>query len=141
MSNKNIHTDAELDKMLGDMLRYEKSEVPRPPVINAYRLEKDRQRQEKRFLVILSSIAAAVSTICITILVYITAKIYSREIHEFIQKICDSKLYTALENFLLQYRMEITAILAAILLIFALSALILAMIPVGIKLRTLRSHH
>lgn len=143
MSKFNNITDGQLEEMLRDTLNSEKSTNGsnlRPPVINTYRLEKERLRREKRLLVTITSIAAVILMFSLAICGWIMTKIYSPQIHELIAKWHKTDLYLNITNIITQYDTEITAVLVSMLLLFVLSSVLSTVLLVKNKDKLLHSH-
>lgn len=143
MSKYDNVTDEMLDKMLSELNSEKNIQIKddsRPPVINAYRLEKERLRREKRRLVTMASIAAVISAFLLAIFVWIIIEIYSVQIHEFIEKLQGTDLYLNIEKIVIQYGTEIKLILASMLLLFVMSAVFSAVLLVKNKDKLLHSN-
>lgn len=143
MSKFNNITDVQLEEMLKDTLNSEKSSNDsnlRPPVINTYRLEKERLRREKQLLVTITSIAAVISMFSLAICGWIMTKIYSSQIHELIAKCHKTDLYLNITNIITQYNTEITVVLVSMLLLFVLSSVLSTVLLVKNKDKLLHSH-
>lgn len=106
MKNQTNISDERLDEMLKSM-NSEKSENSdenlRPPVINEYRLEKERLRRQKRTQAIAVSIVVAISTIVTTVCGLILLEIYSPQIDRFMDEFSRSAAYKNIENFMRIY--------------------------------------
>lgn len=123
MSKRGNITDERLNEMLASM-KSERDitaeENLKPPVINAYRLEKERLRRQKRIQVAVTSIAAAISLLLTAVCGFILSKIYSHEIDKFIHEIRKSEVYEYIEKLIITYDSEIKLVFISMLVLLVL---------------------
>lgn len=143
MSKRGNITDERLNEMLASM-KSERDitaeENLKPPVINAYRLEKERLRRQKRIQVAVTSIAAAISLILMTVCGFVLKKIYSHEIDKLIYEFRRSEAYEYIEKFITTYDTEIKFVFISILLLLVLCYTLGTVLLVKNKDKLLHSH-
>ncbi len=126
MSRQINMTDERLEELLMAM-NSEKSENSgnnlKPPVINVYRLEKERLRRQKRTQVIVVSIVVVISMIVTTVCGFILLKIYSPQIDKFMDEFSQSAAYENIEKFIRIYGagIGIALVLMLVLLVICYS--------------------
>lgn len=143
MKKQTDMTDERLDELLAAMSA-EKSENSdgklRPPVINEYRLEKERLRRQKRTQAVVVSIVAAISAIVTTVCGFILTKLYSMQIHELMRQIRRSEAYAYIEKFIEAYGGEMKIAFVSMLVLLAFCYALGAGLLVKNKDKILQSH-
>ncbi len=136
-------TDERLDEMLRSMSS-EKSENSvenlRPPVINEYRLEKERLRRQKRTQAAVVAVIAAISVIVTAVGSFILAKLYSPQMTKFMHQFRRSEAYEQMAKFIESYGDEMNIAFLSMLVLLAICYALGAVLLVKNKDKLLESH-
>lgn len=136
-------SDERLDELLKSMSSEksaESAENLRPPVINEYRLEKERLRRQKRVQAAIVAIVAAVSLIVTTVCGFILTKLYSPQIDKFMYRFRRSEAYWQMMKFIEAYNDEMKFAFVSMLVLLAICYVLGAVLLVKNKDKLLESH-